>query len=155
MLKEDLEKLCKLNYTREAIAKELGVSRSTVNKHMKTYGLTNKRLYLCKTCGETDETKFYGDRKTACKKCQNKEKHKNQLDNKEFGINYLGGKCCKCGYSRCNDALDFHHIDPEIKDSKFYNIKSWSKDHIMKELDNCILVCANCHREIHSAKYEG
>lgn len=69
--------------------------------------------------------------------------------NKERAIEYKGGKCQICGYNKCNNALEFHHVDPSKKDfhiSKNMN-KSWEK--IKNEIDKCVLVCANCHREIH------
>ena len=147
---EDLKALCDLNYSREKMAKTLGVSRSTVGRCMRKFNLSNRPVYLCSTCGETNPSEFYGNRKTACKACQNKEKHQNQLNNKQYGIDYLGGECSQCGYNKCNDALDFHHLDPSIKDSNFYHIKSWGKERIRKELDKCVLLCANCHREVHS-----
>ena len=61
------------------------------------------------------------------------------------------GKCERCGYSKCVDALDFHHLDPKSKDfniSKNGNTRSWEE--IKKELDKCIMLCANCHREEHA-----
>ncbi len=33
-------------------------------------------------------------------------------------IKILGSKCCKCGYDKCVDALEFHHEDPRIKEFK-------------------------------------
>lgn len=65
-------------------------------------------------------------------------------------IEYKGGKCCKCGYKKCISALEFHHMDPKEKDFGISNkgyTRSWNI--IKEELDKCILVCANCHREIH------
>ena len=51
-------------------------------------------------------------------------------------------------YDKCMSALEFHHLDPKEKDfSISTNIKSL--DLIKKELDKCILLCANCHREEH------
>ena len=54
-------------------------------------------------------------------------------------------------YVDMTDALEFHHLDPSQKDfgisSKGYT-RSWDK--VKEELDKCILVCSNCHREIHS-----
>lgn len=68
-----------------------------------------------------------------------------------MAVEYKGGKCSVCGYDRCADALEFHHLDPSQKDfgisSKGYT-RSWDK--VKEELDKCILVCSNCHREIHS-----
>lgn len=64
-------------------------------------------------------------------------------------VEYKGGKCEVCGYNKCMTALEFHHLDPSNKSfsisSKF---KSW--DNIVKELEKCVLVCSNCHREIES-----
>ena len=68
---------------------------------------------------------------------------------KEMAIEYKGGKCEKCGYKKCNNALDFHHLDPKEKDFNIGNGHTRSWDRLKKELDKCILVCANCHREIH------
>lgn len=64
-------------------------------------------------------------------------------------IEYKGGKCKICGYNKCEQALDFHHINPKDKN---FNISSnsYSFDKMKKEVDKCILLCANCHREIHA-----
>lgn len=74
---------------------------------------------------------------------------------KKWGIEYKGGKCYYCGYNKCAEALEFHHIDPEEKSFNISdrNIKlNWID--FKKELDKCILVCSNCHREIHSCSQE-
>jgi len=69
---------------------------------------------------------------------------------KEMAVEYKGGKCLLCGYNKCIGALEFHHKDPEEKDFGFSHAgttKSWER--LKVELDKCICVCANCHREIH------
>ena len=69
---------------------------------------------------------------------------------KVMAIDYKGGKCCICGYCKCNSALEFHHIGGEEKKfglSVRGLTRSWEKT--KTELNKCILVCANCHREIH------
>jgi len=74
---------------------------------------------------------------------------------KEMAIEYKGGKCCKCSYNRCNDVLEFHHLDPSKKDfniSQRGHSRSWVR--VKKELDKCIMVCSNCHREIHAGLIE-
>jgi len=66
-------------------------------------------------------------------------------------VSYKGGKCQICGYSRCLVALDFHHIDESTKEFELSQrdlTRSWVK--IINEAKKCILVCANCHREVHS-----
>ena len=68
-----------------------------------------------------------------------------------LAVDYKGGKCERCGYDRCPDALEFHHLDPAKKDFAIYSkgyTRSWQK--VKVELDKCMIVCANCHRELHS-----
>ena len=64
-------------------------------------------------------------------------------------VEYKGGKCQCCGYSRCIEALEFHHLDPNIK-SFTISGKSKSFNSLKNEVDKCILVCSNCHKEIHA-----
>jgi hypothetical protein len=63
-------------------------------------------------------------------------------------IEYKGGKCEVCGYSKCARALEFHHTNPNEKDFAISG-KSLSFDKLKNEVDKCLLVCANCHCEIH------
>ncbi len=68
---------------------------------------------------------------------------------KSMSIKYKGNKCNICGYNKCVDALEFHHLqEKKFGLSKSGLTRSWDKTKI--ELDKCILVCANCHREIHA-----
>ena len=64
------------------------------------------------------------------------------------GIAYLGGHCQHCGYNRCMGALQFHHKDPKEKEFSISG-RSLSWDRIKAELDKCLLLCSNCHAEIH------
>jgi DNA-binding CsgD family transcriptional regulator len=63
-------------------------------------------------------------------------------------VEYHGGKCEKCGYNKCIDALQFHHKDSNEKDFTIGG-KSYSLERLKKESDKCILLCSNCHIEIH------
>jgi len=66
-------------------------------------------------------------------------------------VDYKGEKCQCCGYDKYIGALEFHHIDPNEKDfSLSHRGYCYSWDKVKKELDKCILVCSNCHREIHA-----
>ena len=85
-----------------------------------------------------------------CVSCRVDAVQKRRIKVKLQAVDYKGGKCSLCGYSKCISALEFHHIDPEQKDfsiSRDGNTRSWEK--VKLELDKCILVCSNCHREIH------
>ena len=64
-------------------------------------------------------------------------------------LEHAGGKCQRCGYDTCSQALEFHHIDPDtkkfgIKDGNTRSLKS-----MLEEAEKCVLLCANCHRELH------
>jgi hypothetical protein len=69
---------------------------------------------------------------------------------KMMAIAYKGGRCETCGYNKCVEALEFHHKDPTQKDfgigANTHN-KAWVV--IQAELDKCLMLCANCHREEH------
>ncbi len=70
---------------------------------------------------------------------------------REMAIAYKGGVCSICGYDRCMGALEFHHPDPSQKDFSISMdglTRSW--DRVKKEIEKCVLICANCHREIHA-----
>lgn len=68
-----------------------------------------------------------------------------------MAVEYKGGKCELCGYNRCVDALEFHHRNSSEKEfgvSQSGLTRSWER--VKNEIDKCILVCANCHRELHN-----
>lgn len=74
-----------------------------------------------------------------------------QRRNKQSAVDIFGGGCQKCGYNKCIDALEFHHLDKLKKEfTPSYVINSCSLKNAMKELSKCVLLCANCHRESHS-----
>lgn len=104
----------------------------------------------CKKHGETAHVlDIYG--RWRCKKCRVEAVQKRRDKVKELAVQYKGGKCCICGYDKYVGALEFHHLIPDKKDfgigAKGYT-RSFAK--IKEELDKCILVCSNCHREIHA-----
>ena len=68
-----------------------------------------------------------------------------------MALEHLGKKCQVCGYSRCEAALDFHHLDENKKNfglSQNGMTRSWDKT--KEELEKCVLLCSNCHRELHA-----
>lgn len=96
-------------------------------------------------------TEYYyrGDTPRAwCKVCDNKYIIVRQNARKKEFVNLKGGKCQKCGYDRCKGALEFHHIDKSTKE--FGINRNFSLERAQEELDKCILLCANCHREEHT-----
>ena len=111
-----------------------------------------KTCSICKK--EKDDSQFYKKRKTElssyCKPCAAGVSLKARLEKKTAMFEYVGASCKLCGYDRCTDALDFHHLDPDKKDFSISKMGNMSLPKILKEIDKCIMVCANCHREIHA-----
>lgn len=109
----------------------------------------------CQTCGSTvRKTRKYCSPECRIKKPQIQKNFISYQELKEFCIEYKGGRCSICGYNKCSAALHFHHTDPL---SKKYQISSLCCRNtisplLLEELDKCILVCANCHTEIHNQK---
>lgn len=108
-------------------------------------------MKTCTVCHNSyDESYFYknGNRlHSECKYCWNERTKQTQLRIKKEMIAYKGGCCSVCGYDKHYSALEFHHLDPSQKEIAIAKATSFKA--IKSELDKCILVCANCHREIH------
>ena len=101
---------------------------------------------------EAKENPYRGHTPVFCSvKCKNKH-GVNQLRKrrKDQLVEMLGGACSRCGYTGPSSAFDFHHRDPSLKEFSINRgvTLSWSK--IEKEIEKCDLLCANCHRIIHS-----
>ena len=93
------------------------------------------------------EKRKYSNRRTYLIEAVRKRRKKIR----KMAVEYKGGKCEKCGYNRCIEALEFHHNDVTQKDFGISNkgyTRSWNK--VKEELDKCTMLCANCHREIHA-----
>jgi 5-methylcytosine-specific restriction endonuclease McrA len=57
--------------------------------------------------------------------------------------------CLECGIYH-PAVLDFHHIDPEMKNGSVHKLiqaKSYRK--ALEEVEQCIVLCSNCHRVYH------
>tara|TARA_R110000772_G_scaffold43995_5_gene101260 strand:- start:2529 stop:2945 length:417 start_codon:yes stop_codon:yes gene_type:complete len=74
------------------------------------------------------------------------------LERKIKLIEMKGGGCNQCGYNKNLSSLEFHHINPDEKesklDSRILSNRSWK--YILEEAKKCELLCSNCHREHHN-----
>lgn len=162
MEKQQLIEQIDLGLSTWDLAKHFNTTQTNIRYWLKKFNLKtqrkvnadnhNRKCLSCNLIKNQDE--FYKRGKkymSHCKTCYQRKYTEKSRENKRLSVNYLGGKCSKCGYSKCLAALDFHHL---ISDSKEYNIsqlmKSSSFDKIKTELDKCALLCSNCHREEHN-----
>jgi len=89
-----------------------------------------------------------------CKECRKDAVIDIRRRNKIKLVEYKGGKCERCGYDKCIEALEFHHLNSDEKDFGVSCGDTRSFEKLKAEADKCIMVCANCHREIHAEERE-
>lgn len=88
-------------------------------------------------------------RKGQCRKCASRYDVLRSMKFKMMAIEYLGGKCAKCGWNGHWAAFDFHHRDPTEKEVSWDRLRKRSWDRMRPELDKCTLLCRNCHTILH------
>ena len=114
----------------------------------------------CSKCGkELPLTEYYsrgnGKLRSECKDCH-KSYVKGKYNERKNIVSDIktSQKCAKCGESR-SYVLDFHHKNPSVKDGTIARMTSnYNKiEDIQKEIDKCIVLCSNCHREFHHLEF--
>jgi len=169
MKKEEIEKMINEGMSLNQISRETGKSLTTVRYWVKKYELRSSHLQFkfltkkeigherkCPKCQNIlPSTEFYKKRgidhaSTYCKICTTEQSLNRMQRLKKQMVDYKGGSCMICGYKKYMGALEFHHLDPTQKDFNLAHMKKYTfDDKVKKELDKCVLVCSNCHREIH------
>lgn len=147
-------------------------SQSCAAKYNNKERPKRKRKKKCKEC----ESLVLSSQTYCSKECKNKNKkekrqkkkktekqdykRKRELNNmavtayrqrqKLQAIEYKKGKCILCGYKTCPSALTFHHLDPTKKERQISSGNTVRWETMKKELDKCVLLCMNCHAEVHA-----
>lgn len=80
---------------------------------------------------------------------QTEKQKQKKRQRKSDCINYLGGVCFNCKSSFHPSVYEFHHRNPKEKDRDPSKLMLLKWETIIKELDKCDLLCANCHRLVH------
>lgn len=114
---------------------------------------------ICKNCNKEFELQQQGSggsNRIFCYDCMPSNSNRAIRNKQRYDllVNYsnklkLERGCDKCGYNKCAKALEWHHPDAD-KDKDPASLLHISLDKYMAEVDKCILLCANCHREEHS-----
>jgi hypothetical protein len=118
---------------------------------------------MCAVCGQLlrgRQSRFCGG---ICKNTSTNSKHQTYKNQKFRGwqrklqlVAQCGGKCSLCGYHRNGAALEFHHIDPSNKafslDARSLSNRTWAL--LQREVEKCVLVCSNCHAELHHPDFQ-
>lgn len=126
-------------------------------------------MKICRVCSEFEESKPFMKRENICKECQSIRNKQYYQDNyttfyasvatrrniiHNWFRNYcieMEFACEQCGESRY-PCLDFHHVDPIIKDIDIRVAihNGWSIERILAEIAKCIVLCGNCHMVLHA-----
>jgi len=149
------------NLSSREIADKLSISQTTVRYWLKKHNLkTIKKetdgFKVCPQCNYNKEiaSSYYvsksGHVHAWCKDCNDTITYQKQLIRKKECVEYKGGKCVICGYNKYVGALDFHHLNPNEKEYSISNLRTYSMAKVKIELDKCVLLCRNCHAEVHN-----
>jgi hypothetical protein len=161
-MKNSPETLKKRNEKKKKLRES--VDRSSFPRYIKRICKDCRKKKDCRFASDfnvTDGTPIYRARCDSCQNAYARDK-RNAPEQKKLSVDrarrrgreiktkciaYLGGKCVGCGYSKCDRALTFHHINREGKEFSISQIKDRRWELIQKELDKCELLCFNCHME--------
>ena len=98
-----------------------------------------------------------------CKNVDTNHRHQNYAKQQERGrlrkialLNEAGACCSRCGYRRNLAALAWHHVDPSRKEFSIdlRALSNRSLDEIHREAEKCVILCANCHAELHHPRFD-
>lgn len=120
----------------------------------KTRNISRRKYCIdCSPFGKHNTRQIHID-KNKRRKFDNSTKYQNNARTvkKKKLLDMKGGKCIVCGYNKCLDAIEFHHLNPKEKEFNIGKsvLTSLSWDKILKEAEKTVPVCGNCHSEIHA-----
>ena len=113
------------------------------------YKYKNKNKQI--TCNECNKEYIYDWKKGhTLQQCNSCSVNKPRLQKFKLDcVNYLGGSCEICGYNKCLRSLHFHHKNPKEKSFGISGSHGLAWEKVLLELDKCVLLCSNCHSEVH------
>jgi hypothetical protein len=111
------------------------------------------RQNWCKTCSAAYRKQWYTNPDNKNKNRLNTKKNRaKRVDLVKKLKTQIG--CINCGESdEC--TLDWHHLNNITKDSTISKLlgsgSNWEA--LVKELQKCVVLCANCHRKLHAGRF--
>lgn len=161
LAKSELEIHIEDGLTLREIGERFDRSVATVRHWMARYGLATKNrrrpppsgapkraTMRCRRHGDT-EFVLEGRGYYRCARCRSEAVSKRRRVIKRRLVEEAGGQCVVCGYAKCQQALQFHHLDPSAKSFHLgHQGQSRSLARSREEAQKCVLLCANCHAEV-------
>jgi transposase len=159
--KDEMERLLAAGLSLREIAHRMDRSLATIRHWVRRYELKpasrrkrgaedgpREMVSRCKYHGETSFVRE-GRGYYRCKRCRMDRVAQRRQVVKRKLVEEAGGKCLICGYAGCQQALEFHHLDPSLKEFDLGRkgaTRSLAKSRA--EARKCVLLCANSHREV-------
>jgi 5-methylcytosine-specific restriction endonuclease McrA len=162
----NLRELVASGFTLTQIAARAGVHKSTVRARLRRLGIETTRMARLRIGEEARRSgaatlagrcERHGDvalRRDArgtyrCPHCNAERVMARRRDVKAILVAEAGGACRLCGYDRCHRALEFHHLDPAVKEFAIgLRGITRSLERARAEAAKCVLLCSNCHVEV-------
>lgn len=110
-------------------------------------GLSEKECLICKR--KFIPRSSAANQRTCCYDCMPEGTQLNRSGFIDLIRKQRGGQCQRCGYNTYQGALEFHHIDPKQKEFTIGN-RDFKLKECIEESKKCILICSNCHKELHA-----
>lgn len=122
------------------------------DKHETEFNFRNKakglRQRFCRPCDSAMRKASY---RNHSKKTISKVNERNRKYAQEYR-DWKSTQSCRVCQESASECLDLHHLDPSQKD---FEISSWrigSRTKLWAEIAKCVVLCANCHRKVHSGR---
>ena len=164
--RERLVALVEQDLSIRQIAAELDRSAGTVQYWLRFHGLRTssvarlrrarleRRPGTCRHHGAVELT-IGRDGTPVCPRCRAEAVVRRRRRTKAILVAEAGGVCVACGYGRCQEALQFHHVDPS---TKRFGVGgrglTHSLERLREEAAKCVLLCARCHVEVEHGHLE-
>lgn len=129
------------------VGRPIGRCKTCRNKAQLGYQKSNKGKKK-----RSEMVSNWGEAYTVLRSLQTRLRH---MEKTERLVKLHGGACTCCGYDKCLAALDFHHTDPTAKSFTIRSFRNKTEKELMEECKKCILLCSNCHRELHEREHLG
>ena len=71
-------------------------------------------------------------------------------EQKNKAVEYKGHVCYDCKQTFPDCCFDFHHLDPLKDNTTPSQVLHCAWETVLKMLDECVMLCSNCHRIRHS-----
>lgn len=162
--KDELERQLAAGLSLREIARRTERSLASIRHWVGKYGLESERSSRLReskdACRRGSKTAILNcpnhgpstfvaraDGRFRCGRCRIEAVGKRRRELKRILVEEAGGGCILCGYSRCDRALEFHHLDPKAKQFQITS-HTRSLDRLRAEASKCVLLCSNCHAEV-------